>query len=82
MLASSLRLQFQARTVRAMRAFLLVPMKKIFESITREHVGLAFMVVGFVSLVAGFAAHYSSAIAAIVAGVLLLVAGVAIDRMS
>lgn len=57
-------------------------MKKFLNLITRELVGLAFMVVGFVCLIAGIAAHFSLAVAAMVGGCLLLVAGVAIDRMS
>lgn len=57
-------------------------MKNLLHLMTREHVGLAFMVVGFVCLVAGIAAHFSPAVAAMVGGGLLLVAGVAIDRMS
>lgn len=57
-------------------------MKKLLVLITREHVGLAFMVAGFACLTAGVAAHFSSAVAAMVGGGLLLVAGVAIDRMS
>ena len=57
-------------------------MKNLLNLITRELVGLAFMVVGFVSLMAGIAAHFSLAVAAMVGGCLLLVAGVAIDRMS
>lgn len=57
-------------------------MKNLLNLITRELVGLAFMVVGFVCLMVGVAAHFSPAVAAIVGGCLLLVAGVAIDRMS
>lgn len=57
-------------------------MKKLLHLITREHVGLAFMAVGFACLMAGIAAHFSLAAAAMVGGCLLLVAGVAIDRMS
>lgn len=57
-------------------------MKNLLNLITRELVGLAFMVVGFVCLLAGIAAHFSLAVAAMVGGCLLLVAGVAIDRMS
>ncbi|MDH1334106.1 hypothetical protein N5D77_07680 [Comamonas thiooxydans] len=57
-------------------------MKNLLNLITRELVGLAFMVVGFVCLIAGIAAHFSLAVAAMVGGCLLLVAGVAIDRMS
>lgn len=57
-------------------------MKNLLNLITRELVGLTFMVVGFVCLVAGVAAHFSPAVAAMVGGCLLLVAGVAIDRMS
>lgn len=57
-------------------------MKNLLNLITRELVGLAFMVVGFVCLLAGIAAHFSLAVAAMVGGGLLLVAGVAIDRMS
>lgn len=57
-------------------------MKKFLESVTRGHVGLAFMATGFVSLVAGVALHFSPSTAAMVAGGLLLVAGVAIDRVS
>ncbi len=57
-------------------------MKNLLNHITRELVGLAFMVVGFVCLLAGIAAHFSPAVAAMVGGCLLLVAGVAIDRMS
>nr|WP_279090169.1 hypothetical protein [Comamonas thiooxydans] len=57
-------------------------MKNLLHLITREHVGLAFMVVGFASLMAGIAAHFSPAVAAMVGGGLLLAAGIAIDRMS
>jgi hypothetical protein len=49
--------------------------------ITREHVGVAMMAVGYASLVGGIAA-ISMPVAAIVGGALLLIAGVAIDRMS
>lgn len=62
--------------------FSFTPMKKLIDLLTREHVGLAFMVVGFACLTAGVAAHFSPAVAAIVGGGLLLVAGVAIDWMS
>lgn len=57
-------------------------MKNLLNLITREQIGLAFMTVGFVCLVAGIAAHFSLAVAAMVGGSLLLAAGVAIDRMS
>lgn len=57
-------------------------MKNLLNLITRELVGLAFMAVGFVCLMAGIAEHFSPAVAAMVGGCLLLVAGVAIDRMS
>ena len=57
-------------------------MKKLLHLITREHLGLAFMVAGFACLTAGVAVHFSPAVAAMVGGALLLVAGVAIDRMS
>ncbi|MDH1477490.1 hypothetical protein N5F13_23610 [Comamonas thiooxydans] len=57
-------------------------MKNLLNLITRELVGLAFMVVGFVCLMAGIAAHFSLAVAAMVGGCLLLAAGIAIDRMS
>lgn len=48
---------------------------------TREHIGVAMMAAGYLSLVAGIAA-ISVPWAAIVGGALLLAAGVAIDRMS
>lgn len=64
------------------RGVSLAAMKNLLNHITRELVGLAFMVVGFVCLLAGIAAHFSLAVAAMVGGCLLLVAGVAIDRMS
>lgn len=57
-------------------------MKQLLHLITREHVGLAFMAVGFACLMAGIAAHFSMAVAAMVGGGLLLAAGIAIDRMS
>lgn len=57
-------------------------MKNLLHLITREHVGLVFMAVGFACLIAGVAAHFSPAMAAMVGGGLLLVAGVAIDWMS
>lgn len=57
-------------------------MKNLLHLITREHVGLVFMTVGFACLMGGIAAHFSPAIAAMVGGGLLLAAGVAIDRMS
>lgn len=64
------------------KAVSFVAMKNFLNLITREHVGLAFMAVGFVCLMAGIAAHFSPAVAAMVGGGLLLGAGVAIDRMS
>lgn len=62
--------------------FSISAMKNLLNLITRELVGLAFMVVGFVCLIAGITAHFSLAVAAMVGGCLLLAAGVAIDRMS
>lgn len=50
-------------------------------SITREHIGVGMMVVGYLSLVVGIAV-ISPAWATIIGGALLLTAGVAIDRMS
>lgn len=63
-------------------SFSISAMKNLLNLITRELVGLAFMVVGFVCLMAGIAAHFSLAVAAMVGGCLLLAAGIAIDRMS
>ncbi|RDI10992.1 hypothetical protein [Comamonas sp. AG1104] len=57
-------------------------MKNLLNLITREHVGLAFMAVGFACLMGGIAAHFSISVAAMVGGGLLLAAGIAIDRMS
>lgn len=62
--------------------FSLSAMKNLLNLMTREHVGLAFMAVGFACLMAGIAAHFTLAVAAMVGGGLLLAAGVAIDRMS
>jgi|ThiBioDrversion2_1041553.scaffolds.fasta_scaffold263126_1 hypothetical protein len=56
-------------------------MKQLLQHITREHIGAAFMGVGFVSLVAGVAVAVSPAYAAIVGGGLMLLAGIVIDRM-
>lgn len=57
-------------------------MKQLLQNITREHVGVAFMGVGFVSLVVGVGFAVSAACAAIVGGGLMLLAGIVIDRMA
>lgn len=82
MLPASRGLFYSRRLGSLPSGFSLAAMKNILDLITREHVGLAFMVVGFACLVAGIAAYFSPAVAAMVGGSLLLVAGVAIDRMS
>ena len=82
MLPASCGLFYSRRLGSFPGGFSLAAMKNLLNLITRELVGLAFMVVGFVCLMAGIAAHFSPAVAAMVGGALLLVAGVAIDRMS